>query len=281
MVIYVDNADLPRTTTHVTASPAELIQHSHKTTNAWGSLAIATGAALNPAKCYAYFLVYRYPKGRASMGNVLTLPEPTAHIAQDDGPRLPSHLTIPLPDGTLAPIPTLPPTTASLMLRIWFGPASHGKKHMAEMCKKGFTWVDKLHTRPLIHSQAWTSFSLQLYPRMSWGLSTVVLSTHEFYEATRPIYFKCLPLLGMQRHIKLPWRTLPEAYQGIGLPNFSLNLLAAKLQLIQCLWGFSNAASLSLTMGYESFLMDIGLYGNTLGYDYKRFAVLATDNIWF
>jgi hypothetical protein len=80
-VIYVDDADLPHRTTHATASPAELIQHSQKSTNAWGGLAIATGAALKPAKCYAYFLVYRYPNGRASMGNVLTLPEPTTHIA--------------------------------------------------------------------------------------------------------------------------------------------------------------------------------------------------------
>jgi hypothetical protein len=166
------------------------------------------------------------------------------------------------------------------MLGIRFGPASRSTKHMAEMCKKGFTWADKLHACPLIHSQAWTSFSLQLYPGMSWGLSTVVLSIHKYYEATRPIYFKCLPLLGIQRHIKLPWHTLPEAYQGIGLPNFSLHLLAAKLKLIQCLWGFSNAALLSLTIGYKSFLMDLVLYGNTLGYNYKCFAVLTTDNTW-
>jgi hypothetical protein len=112
------------------ASPAELIQHSQKSTNAWGGLAIATEAALKPVKCCTYFLVYWYPNGRATMGNVLTLPEPTLHIAQDDGPPLLSHLTVPLPDGTPAPIPTLPPTTASLMLRIWFGPASRGTNHM-------------------------------------------------------------------------------------------------------------------------------------------------------
>jgi hypothetical protein len=34
-------------------------------------------------------------------------------------------------------------------------------------------------------------------------------------------------------------------------------------------------------MGYKSFLMVVGLYGNTLGYNYKCFAVLATVNTWF
>jgi hypothetical protein len=34
-------------------------------------------------------------------------------------------------------------------------------------------------------------------------------------------------------------------------------------------------------MGYESFLMEIGLYGNPLGHDYTRFSALATDGAWF
>jgi hypothetical protein len=50
-------------------------------------------------------------------------------------------MTVPLPDGTSALMPTLPPTTASLMLGIWFGPASQGTKHVAKMCLKGIDWA--------------------------------------------------------------------------------------------------------------------------------------------
>jgi hypothetical protein len=116
---------------------------------------------------------------------------------------------------------------------------------------------------------------------MTWRLATVVLSARELFAATRPMYFKCLPLLGVQSHIELPWRTLPEAYQGIGLPNFGLHALAAKLQFIQCNWGFTDAASKDSSMGYESFLMNVGMYGNTLDLDYKSFSGLAVDGIWF
>ena len=116
---------------------------------------------------------------------------------------------------------------------------------------------------------------------MTWGLATVVLSPQEFFAATRPVYFKCLPLLGVQSHIKLPWRTLPEVYQGIGLPNFGLHALAAKLQFIQCNWGFTDAASKGLSMGYESFIMNVGMYGNTLDLDYKSFSRLAVNGTWF
>jgi hypothetical protein len=70
-------------------------------------------------------------------------------------------------------------------------------------------------------------------------------------------------------------------YQGIGLPNFALISLAAKLQYTQCNWGFNKALSRSLTMGYESFLVEIRLYGNTLGYNYNTFSDLVMDGTWF
>jgi hypothetical protein len=232
-------------------------------------------------KCFAYFLIYNFANGRPLIGNIGSLPAPASFIPQLEGSLLPSHMTVPLPNGISAPIPTLSPTTASLMLGIWFGPASRGTKHVAKMCWKGHNWADHLHFRPLPHSNAWTSFRLQLLPGMSWQISTVVLSSHKLYLATKPVYFNPLPLLGIQRHIELPWQILPKAYQGIGLPNFALLLLASNLQLIQCIWGFNDAASTALQMGYESFIMDIGMYGNTLSLNYKLFSILVTEGTWF
>jgi hypothetical protein len=57
-VIYVDNKDLPHMPKDVMASMEELIAHSQRSTNVWGGLSIATGAALKPEKCYAYFMAY-------------------------------------------------------------------------------------------------------------------------------------------------------------------------------------------------------------------------------
>jgi hypothetical protein len=34
-------------------------------------------------------------------------------------------------------------------------------------------------------------------------------------------------------------------------------------------------------MGYESFLMDIGMYGNPFDLDYSRFSLLTTSGTWF
>ncbi len=186
-VIYMDVTNLPDMTKEVNATAEELIEHLQHSTNVWGGLAIATGAALKPEKCYAYFMIYRHIRDQATLASESDLPAPICMIPQSEGPPPPSHLTVPLPDSTSAPIPTLPTKHASLMLGIWF----RGSKHMLEMCRKGHIWADKLHAQPLSHLEAWTSFTLQLYPGIFWGISTVVLFPHELFEATRPVYFKC------------------------------------------------------------------------------------------
>jgi hypothetical protein len=34
-------------------------------------------------------------------------------------------------------------------------------------------------------------------------------------------------------------------------------------------------------MGYESFMVEIGLYGNTINHDYMAYSILATNYTWY
>jgi hypothetical protein len=34
-------------------------------------------------------------------------------------------------------------------------------------------------------------------------------------------------------------------------------------------------------MGYESFMVEIGLYGNNMDHDYKAYSILATNYTWY
>jgi hypothetical protein len=34
-------------------------------------------------------------------------------------------------------------------------------------------------------------------------------------------------------------------------------------------------------MGYESFMVEVGLYGNTMDHDYKAYSTLVTNNTWY
>ncbi len=57
--------------------------------------------------------------------------------------------------------------------------------------------------------------------------------------------------------------------------------LSLKLSFIQRSWVFDNVDSRALMMGYESFMVKVGLYGNLMDYDHKAYSILATNNTWF
>jgi hypothetical protein len=164
----------------------------------------------------------------------------SGYIALANGTTAPSHMRVPLPDGTSAPIPTLRNEDASFMLGIGVGPASGGTTHVREMARKGYNWVDRMKSRPLPHDLAWRSFIHQLQPGIMWGITTVVMSPLKLLEQFQRVYFRCLPSLNVNQHINLPWRLIPERYQGLGLPNYALISLASKLSLIQRGWGFND-----------------------------------------
>jgi hypothetical protein len=258
--MYVNDTDHIHWSCIPICNPKELIAAVQTATYAWGGLAIATGAAMKPEKCYSYFLLYWFNKGRAKMRTISLLPASSAFITMPDRTIDPSHLRVPLPNGTSEPIPTLKNKETSLMLGVNWSPLSGGGTHVGEMAKKGYNWADRMRSRPLPHNLAWKSFNLQLQPGMMWGIATVVMSPQKLLAQMQRVYFKC-------GNIELPWRLILEQYQGLGMANFALVSLSSKLTFVQQTWGLANVDSRALMMGYESFMVEVGLYGNTMDHD--------------
>ncbi len=280
-VMYINNTNLIHCYCVPSCTPAELIAATQTATYAWGGLAIATGAAMKPDKCYAYFLSYWFDGSHTKLRTIEALPDSIAPITLSTGKIAPLHLQVLLPDGTTAPIPTLCNDDASLMLGVHLGPASGGEPHIREMVQKGYIWADKMKSCPLPPNLAWQSFKYQLQPGMMWGITTVVMSPQKLLKQFQRVYFKCLPLLNVNCHNDLPWRLFPESYQGLGMANYALVSLASKLSFLQCSLGFDTIHSKTIMIGYESFMVEVGLYGNTMRYEYKTHSMLATNNTWY
>jgi hypothetical protein len=62
------------------------------------------------------------------------------------------------------------------------------------------------------------------------------------------------------------------------MANYALVSLALKLSFLQCIWEFAAAHSTAMMMGYKSFMVKVGLNGNSVSYNYKRSSMLATSN---
>ncbi len=224
----MDDTDLLHWPPSTITDPEELIQHVQHATTDYGKLAQASGGILKPEKCSVYFMDYKFVQGRAEMKSLQDLPEPT-RLIEHKGQLLPSHISIPQPDGTKAYIVTHDVATASKVLGVHFTPEGNSTAHVESCVQKGLNWVDHIHTRPLTRSDTWLSFQLQLFPAMSWGLVTVCMQPMRLDAMIQRVYAKALPHLGVNRNIKKEWRTLPERYLGLALPNFPLIALSAKV----------------------------------------------------
>ena len=117
---------------------------------------------------------------------------------------------------------------------------------------------------------------------MSWGLVTICMPPKKFDTIVQRVYSKALPLVGVNSKIKREWRTLPERYQGLGMPNMPLLSLQEKISFLQGNWGFPGQShSNALAMAYENFLIEVGLYGSPLKWSYSDYGHLSTQSTWF
>ena len=76
----------------------------------------------------------------------------------------------------------------TLMLGVHYVPLGNGIYHIDTMKNKGNLWADRQITCPLCASDAWLSFSLALYPGMSYGLESVVIAPEELNDRMQLLY---------------------------------------------------------------------------------------------
>ena len=70
---------------------------------------------------------------------------------------------------------------------------------------------------------------------------------------------------------------LPERYQELGLPNFGVWSLVAKLSFVQKQLGFNDTAGQMMMQAYDAFLMELGVYGIGFTKDFETYGILATE----
>ena len=75
----------------------------------------------------------------------------------------------------------------------------------------------------------------------------------------RKVYFQALPHIGFNRHITLPWRTLPSSSYGIGLPDLGCEQTADQLNICLRHFGTNTPLGNLLATSLEQFIIEIGL----------------------
>ena len=116
---------------------------------------------------------------------------------------------------------------------------------------------------------------------MAWGLVTAVILPETLRTHLHKVYYKALPLLGIRQSIKKEYTTLPERFQGLGLPDFVVLVFAYNIFFLQCHWGFEGATARIVMPTFETFMLEVGLYIDIFTKDYQKYGGAATDNTWY
>ena len=241
-----------------------MVTRVQNATNCWANLLQATGGSLKSTKCYWYLLSYKFVNGVA-------IPRHSSELT--------SHkVTIPQQANQPLPIQLLDPSTPSKVLGVWTAPVDDGLAMMQHMSNKGAQWASRIQASTLHPREVWYSLTTQALPSVRYGLMTL-MATRECIDKYLPKwYFDCLPKLGINRHIAIPWRTLPRRFQGLGLPVFSLEKLADCLSLLQRHWNSNSTLGRALKCSFELVQLETGLAGNFLSRNFTRLGNLATHS---
>ena len=151
---------------------------------------------------------------------------------------------------------------------------------LQHMLSKGYKWSNRVLKSRLLPNDAWFSFKTQAIMSVKYGLIPLMASRASIKSKLSRWYYHCLPALGVNRSIGHGWRTLPFEFQGLGLPNLTLEKLSDSLHLLQHHWSHNTTLGQALHLSFELVQVETGLYGNFLLRDYSTFECLASHT-WF
>jgi hypothetical protein len=265
-LLYVDDTDLLHTCPTDITTEYEFFSRVQTATHYWATLLQATGGNLKPEKCYWYLLSYKFVQGRALL-------KPLREINH-------FQLKLPQPQSEDVIIQLKDPTEASEVLGVWTSLTSSGITQLKHMISKGQKWGNRVLHSPLQPAEVWHSFKTQALPSVKYGLLPLMSSRQEVDKTFSSWYYSLLPALGVNRNIAKAWRTLPQQYQGLGLPQMSLEKLAVSLHYLQRHWGTQQSTGKFLRCVFELCQLETGLAGNFLNRDYNTYGCLATHS-WF
>lgn len=89
--------------------------------------------------------------------------------------------------------------------------------------------------------------------------------------------FKALSLLGINKHVRVQWRTIPRGFGGVGL---YVEQTIGWIHMILQHYGVSNTLGKKCCMSLECLQLEIGCNGNPLHENYTTVGHLAMNSWW-
>jgi hypothetical protein len=263
-ILYVDDTDI----LHINLTKDEKVEEVHDqiqaSVNSWGNLLIATGGALQPAKCFYSIISFEWRNGA------------WRYAANELKPEL--GISVPLPGGGSAGIGHKPAQHAEKTLGAMTSPDGNCRAAIMMIQDKAQKWVNDVRNGKLHRRNVWFSMKFQLVPRIVYGLCSSTASFDDLSNALRKQYYQILPLGGVVRTANTDSRMIAPGFFGIGLPHLGVEALVAMSNKLLMHYGCDTATGRFMRASHSLFLLELGISTQPLQESYEKYSFLSTHS---
>jgi len=241
-------------------SSADIWTEMQASVDMWGNLLNATGGAFKPEKCYWYAVDYVCEDGLWQYA-----------------PEVPFEMHVPLPDGRRVKIDQYRVDHAEKMLGVYSCPMGADDVHLEErVIKRARQWTDRSKNAHLPSHLNWMSYRFKFWAGIRYGIGTLSTPLSVADKVLNAFHFEMLSFLGVNRHIKRGWRTLPRTFGGVGLLSFSIEQMICWLNMLLQHFGVPSTLGRKFQASLEALQLEVGCKGCPLVLDYSIYEHLAT-----
>jgi hypothetical protein len=257
--IYVDDTDL--IITHPDLETQEAVLDSlYSLAEAWSLGLNSTGGAIHPDKSRWILASYEWINGIWRYR-----PQPEA------------EMTIPLPDGTRAPISHGQVTTAEKSLGVWSAIDGNDSKHIEEnVTGKTVNLINWMQNAHLPARMGWVAYRFKLWAGIRYGITTLAILLNVACGLLCTKNFHCRSFLGVNPNVKREWWTIHKTFGGIGLFSFPVEQTIGMINMLVQHYGAGTTLAKKMTASIEALQLEIGCIGNPFVENYEELHLLAT-----
>ncbi len=167
----------------------------------WGWLLIATGGALKPIKCFFQIISFRWNHSRT-----------WKHKDKDNENRKEYKIVIPLEDGLFAKIKHLNIDTPTMALGSMTALTGRNAGAIKQMKDKVERWLAQATAGKLHRRNFWFLIDKQSWPKVGYGIGTILALFQELEEGLMQIYYDMLSIGGVWKSVRRELQQLDRGF---------------------------------------------------------------------
>jgi hypothetical protein len=143
---------------------------------------------------------------------------------------------------------------------------------------KAQQWINTVWNGHLHQRNIWFLLKVQLWPRIGYGLCSLMVTFQEPENARHRQYFQILPLGGVVQTTPVKSRPMDAGFFGVGLPHLGIEVLIAMANKLLMHYGCHTATGRFMQTSYSLFYLELGLLFQLLQESYQKYGHLITHS---